>query len=93
MIIDSVALELPTHLYDQLQALAAEDQSDPVAVLEHLVTQAHQHRRWQHTLTALRAQIQEDGGVTAGATQAEVVERLRQTRHEIFDAEYAHLYR
>jgi hypothetical protein len=28
-----------------------------------------------------------------GATKDEVVERLRQARCEIFEAEYAHLYR
>jgi hypothetical protein len=31
--------------------------------------------------------------VQVGTTKDAVVERLRQTRHDIFEAEYAHLYR
>mgnify|MGYP006955168391 CR=1 FL=1 len=41
----------------------------------------------------LREQIRREGGLHVGATKEDVVERLRQTRREIFDAEYAHLYR
>jgi len=40
-----------------------------------------------------REQIRQDGGLQVGTTKDEVVERLRQTRREIFEAEYAHLYR
>jgi hypothetical protein len=43
-------------------------------------------------LAALRKQIAQDGGLKIGNTKEEVVERLRQTRREIFEAEYAHLY-
>jgi hypothetical protein len=43
-------------------------------------------------LTALREEIRQAGGLKVGTTKDEVVERLRQTRREIFEAEYAHLY-
>jgi hypothetical protein len=43
-------------------------------------------------LTALREQIRQEGGLSVGLTKEELVERLRQTRTEIFEAEYAHLY-
>jgi hypothetical protein len=88
-----VTLELPASLYDKLQELAAEDQTDPVSVITHLVIIAHQHRAWLRDLAALREQIVRDGGLQVGATKEEVIERLRQTRREIFEAEYAHLYR
>ena len=93
MTTEVVTLQLPTSLYDKLQELATEDQSDPVTVITHLVTAAYQHRGWLRDLTTLRKQIQQDGGLSVGSTKEEVVERLRQTRREMFDIEYAHLYR
>ena len=93
MTTEVVTLQLPTSLYDKLQELAAEEQSDPVTIITHLVTSAYQHRGWLRDLAALREQIQQDGGLNVGSTKEEVVERLRQTRREMFDIEYAHLYR
>jgi len=88
-----VSIQLPAHLYAELQSLAAEEQTDPVEIIDRLVTAASQHRAWLRDLTALREQIRQDGGLQVGASRDEVVERLRQTRREIFEAEYAHLYR
>lgn len=58
-----------------------------------LVVAANQRRAWLRNLATLREQIRQDGGLQVGTTKDEVVERLRQTRREIFEAEYAHLYR
>ena len=88
-----VNVQLPARLYAELQSLAAEEQTDPVEVIDRLVTAAGQHRAWLRDLAALREQIQQDGGLQVGASREEVVERLRQTRRAIFEAEYAHLYR
>jgi hypothetical protein len=63
------------------------------AVIRRLVAMANQRHAWRRDLTALRDQIREEGGLQIGTTKEEVVERLRQTRREIFEAEYAHLYR
>jgi hypothetical protein len=93
MTTEVVTLQLPTNLYDKLQELATEEQSDPVSVITNLVTAAYQHRGWLRDLAALREQIRQDGGLNVGSTKEEVVERLRQTRREIFETEYAHLYR
>jgi len=93
MSIDVVTLQLPANLYDQLQELAAEEKTDPVEVISHLVSIAYQQRSWLRNLTALREQIQQEGGLQIGATKEEVLEQLRQTRRKIFEAEYAHLYR
>lgn len=93
MSIEVVSLELPVSVYNKLQELVTEEQSDPITVVTHLITIAHQHRSWLRDLTELREQIQRDGGLQVGNTKEEVVERLRQTRREIFEAEYAHLYR
>jgi IS5 family transposase len=88
-----VTIQLPARLYAELQALAAEGHTDPVELIDRLVTAARQHRAWLRDLTALQEQVRRDGGLRAGASKEEVVERLRQTRREIFEAEYAHLYR
>lgn len=89
----TVTVELPPELYADLEALASEDQINPVEMIARLLTIAHDRRRWRRELTALREQIARDGGLQVGTTRDEVVERLRQTRHAIFETEYAHLYR
>jgi hypothetical protein len=89
----TVTLQLPANLYDQLRELAAEEQIEPEEVLSHLVSAAYQHRGWLRDLVALREQILRDGGLKVGDSKSDVIERLRQTRREIFEAEYAHLYR
>jgi len=89
----TVALQLPASLYAELQSLAAEEQTDPVGLITRLIVAANQRRAWLRNLAALREQIRQDGGLQVGTTKDEVVERLRQTRREIFEAEYAHLYR
>jgi hypothetical protein len=88
-----VTIQLPASLYAELQTLAADEQTDPVEVIRRLVAIANQRHAWRRDLTALRDQIREAGGLQIGTTKEEVVERLRQTRREIFEAEYAHLYR
>lgn len=87
----STTLELPAALYAQLEALATESSTKPVQVIEQLGTAAQQRRHWQRDVFALRTQIEADGGLVIGSTNDELMERLRQTRRDIFDAEYAHL--
>ena len=90
---ENVTFQLPAQLFADLQSLAADEQTDPVEVIARLVAIARQRRAWVQGLTALREQIHRDGELLVGVTKDEVVERLRQTRREIFEAEYAHLYR
>jgi hypothetical protein len=72
--------------------LATDEQTDPAEIIGRLVAMASQRRAWVRDLTALREQVHQDGGLHVGSTKDEVVERLRQTRRQIFEAEYAHLY-
>ncbi len=88
----TMTLELPINLYEQLQALSPTE-SDLVKVISQLVMRAYQQRAWLQDLEALRQQICQDGGLKIGTDKQQVVETLRQTRYEIFEAEYAHLYR
>lgn len=48
---------------------------------------------WEEGWQQLRQQVQDSGGIMVGLTKDDIVSRLRQTRQEIFEAEYAHLYR
>ncbi len=88
---EATTLQLPSQLYHKLQQLAAMEQTDPVEVIARLIEIAFQKQGWLQDLSALREQIRQEGGLSAGLTKEELVERLRQTRTEIFEAEYAHL--
>jgi hypothetical protein len=90
---ETVTIQIPTTVYAELEALAAETQSDPIAVLTALVTTAHQRPTFAQLWRELLEQVQRDGGLKLGSTTEEVIEQLRKTREEIFEAEYAHLYR
>ncbi len=78
-----VTIHLPASLHAELQALAADEQTDLVEMISRLVAMASQRRAWLHDLKALREQIRRDGGLRVGTTKEEVVKRLRQTRREI----------
>jgi hypothetical protein len=93
MATDVVTLELPASSYDQLQELAISEQTDPIEIITELIAMAYQRQSWLRELTELRELIRQQGGLQIGTTKEEVVEKLRQTRREIFEAEYAHLYR
>lgn len=90
---ESVMLQVPSSLYRQLQTLAIDANASPIEVISQLVTTAHQRRQWRQDLHTLRQQIQESGGLLSKPSQESMTEQLRQTRQEIFEAEYAHLYR
>jgi antitoxin (DNA-binding transcriptional repressor) of toxin-antitoxin stability system len=48
---------------------------------------------WSEGLAELRRLVKESGSPFADMTTDEIVEKMRETRREIFEAEYAHLYR
>ncbi len=89
----TIALEIPQSMYTELQSLAQEEQLDLLEMLAQWIKQAHQQRTWQQDLQALRDLIEQEGGLQVDSTKEEVVEQMRKTRQEIFEVEYAHLYR
>lgn len=88
-----VTLQLPTDIYEKLQVLATEEHTNIAGAVAQLVTNTYQRRGWLRDLTALRQQIQDESGLHLSNKKEEIITRLRQTRQEIFEAEYAHLYR
>jgi hypothetical protein len=88
-----VSLQLPASLYEKLRALATEGNTDVVGAIAQFVATANQKKSWLQDLANLRQQIQTEGGLQIGNTKEEIAAKLHQTRQEIFEAEYAHLYR
>lgn len=88
-----VTIQIPADLHSELQSLAEEEHTSPAEVIERLLAMSRQRRAWLRDLAALREQIQRDGGLRVGNTKEAVVERMRETRRQIFETEYAHLYR
>jgi hypothetical protein len=90
---ETVMLELPSSLYTDLQALATEQDVDLITMLNQWVKQVRQQQGWLRGWKELQALIEREGGLQVGATKEAVVKQMRKTRQEIFEAEYAHLYR
>jgi predicted transcriptional regulator len=88
-----VTIQIPADLHSELQSLAEEEHTSPAEVIERLLAMLRQRRAWLRDLAALREQIQRDGGLQIGKTKEAIVERMRETRRQIFETEYAHLYR
>ncbi len=89
----TVTLELPTQLYADLQSLAEENQLDLVEMLARWITLARQRHAWIQGWKELGELVRQDDGLQIATTKEKVVEQMRKTRYEIFEAEYAHLYR
>lgn len=88
-----VTIQIPAGLYSELKSLAEEEHTSLAEVIERLLAMSRQRRAWLRGLAALREQIQRDGGLQIGKTKEAVVEQMRETRRQIFEAEFAHLYR
>ncbi len=58
-----------------------------------LLTEKQSHSDWLAGWQKLHTQIAQTGGFMTGLSKDEIVTQLKQTRQEIFEAEYAHLYR
>ena len=93
MDIITTTIQLPADLYGEIEAIAIEEQSNPSEMLSDLLTKAVQQYLWRKGWRDLSALIQRDGGLNVGSTTEEIVEHMRKTRQEIFEVEYAHLYR
>jgi len=89
----TITLELPIQVYTDLKALADEAQVDLVEMLRRWAQLTKEQRSWRQTWEDLCQLVKEEGGLNVGATKEKVVEQMRKTRQEIFEAEYAHLYR
>ncbi len=89
-----ITLELPMDLYQEVVTAKERQETRSIAeFIREAVVEKVTRMRWQHNLAELRSEIQEAGGLKLRGSKEEVIERLRETRRQIFEAEYAHLYR
>ena len=87
-----IDFQIPIDLYQKIQQLATEEKSDPISLIELLISKAYEHKSWLNDLAILRQQIEKDGGLQLGNTQEEIINNLQPTRQEIFETDYANLY-
>jgi len=89
-----ITLALPTDVYQEIAAARERQEIDSVAgFVREAVEEKVARLRWQRNLAELRDEIRGARGLTLQGSKEEVIERLRETRRQIFEAEYAHLYR
>ena len=89
-----VTLVLPTDLYQEIITARERQETRSIAgFIREAVEEKVSRMRWQRNLEELRREIREAGGLELQGSKEEVIERLRETRRQIFEAEYAHLYR
>ena len=89
-----VTLMLPTDIYQEIVAAKEQQETRSIAgFIREAVEERVARMRWQRDLEELRSEIREAGGLKLQGSTEEVIERLRETRRQIFEAEYAHLYR
>jgi hypothetical protein len=79
-----ITLQLPASLYEKLQTLAAEDNTDPIGVITQFITDAYERRGWLHDLTTLRQQIQHEGGLQQSMlTSVYLAKQMRLLEHSL----------
>ena len=88
-----VTIQLPDLLYQELETIAIAKHSDPVTMISSWVKSVQQCSQRLQEWQLLCADVQRAGGYPKDETIDQLVERLRKTREEIFEQEYAHLYR
>jgi predicted CopG family antitoxin len=88
-----VTLTLPINVYEELLEVKKEESHSVADFVRMAVSEKLTRMRWQRNLEDLRREIREAGGLELRGSKEEVIERLRETRREIFETEYAHLYR
>lgn len=93
MVTKTVTLEISAELYAKLEELAAESDSTLTEQIATLIEDAKSRRTWLRALDEFSREIQENDNGENEPDQEEFIEQLRKTRREIFEAEYAHLYR
>ena len=87
-----IDFQIPIDLYEKIQQLATEEKSDPISLIEQLISNTYQRKLWLNDLAMLRQQIKKDGGLELGNTKEEMINNLHKTRQEIFEADYENLY-
>ena len=88
-----ITLTLPISMYEEVLGAKEEETRSVADFVRAAVVEKLARMHWQRNLEGLRREIREAGGLKLRGSKEEVIERLRETRREILETEYAHLYR
>lgn len=93
----AIVWEVPENLYSQLveaqKELAFPQLSDLISQAVQRYLAETQRQTWRQEFYELQKQVRAAGGFQLGETKEEVIAQLREQRRELFEAEYAYLYR
>lgn len=89
----TIAINLPRDVFEGIETLAGEAHVSSVEMITTWLKRELEHRQWLNAWQDLRTQIKTDGGLDVGQAPDQIIEKTRQTRCEIWDTDYAHLYR
>mgnify|MGYP003382495048 FL=1 len=82
----------PSPVYDSADLHALKEEI-AVDVAAHILQIIGPPLTWPEGLALLQKQVADAGGLGFGDDPDAIVEQMRKTRQEIFEADYAHLYR
>lgn len=92
-----IVWEVPEPLYSELlnvqRELAYPSLVDLIAQAVQRYLAEVQQQVWQQEFRELQKQVRAAGGIQMGVTKEEVIAKLREQRSQIFEADYADLYR
>ena len=85
---NSVTLELPESLYDELEIMASQKNTSLVDLIELWLKTSQKQLSFQQKWANLRALVQAQGGLDVGETTEEIVAHMRKIREEVFEETY-----
>lgn len=88
--VNEVREETAVYQTDEWQSIKAAILAE---LKEELLPRNRSQSDWRGGWQLLQDQVAQTGGSLVGLSKNEIVVQLQQTRKEIFEAEYAHLYR
>ncbi|MCE7979745.1 MAG: hypothetical protein DYG89_01020 [Caldilinea sp. CFX5] len=92
-----IVWDVPENLYQDLvkaqHDLAFQNPVDLIAQAVKRYLAEIEHQSWEQEFRTFQKQVRMAGGFRLGETKEEVINNLREQRRQIFEAEYAHLYR
>lgn len=92
-----IVWKVPENLYQDLvkaqRDLAFQNPVDLIAQAVKRYLAEIEHESWEQEFRNFQKQVRMAGGFQLGDTKEEVITNLREQRRQIFEAEYAHLYR
>ncbi|MBF0118329.1 MAG: hypothetical protein HQK79_05795 [Desulfobacterales bacterium] len=92
-----IVWKVSDNLYDEMikvqEELSFPDLIDLISQAVQRYIAETQHETWRFEFRKLQKQVHSSGGFQLGQTKEQVIAKLREQRHQIFESDYAHMYR